>query len=417
MSVATSVSAPSPSVVTALSPVMTAVLIGFLVIGAAMPVLPLHVRDGLGFGPVMVGAVAGCQFAAALVARIWSGRAADSRGPKWAVIVGLTGASLAGLLYLFSLSFLAAPKFSVAILLAGRAVLGGAESFIITGATTWGLARVGAHNAGKVIAWMGTAMFAAFAAGAPLGTVLYDRGGFGAVASATAAAPLVTLILIASLQGVPQVIQRGPSIGSVMCRIFVPGLGAALSSVGFGAIAAFSSLLFVDHNWTPVWLAFSAYAVALIVARLIFGHLPDRLGGARVALLFVLVETVGLVVMGLAAGGLVASIGAAVTGFGYSLVFPALGVEAVRRAPPQSRGIAMGAYTACLDIALGISGPLLGGVASRMGLSAVFLAGAAIVLCSAGVCVALTQAMPVGRRSRPGSRADRAHAGISSANT
>jgi MFS family permease len=175
MSITASVSESSPSVVIALAPLMIAVLTAFLVIGAALPVLPLHVHDGLGFGPVMVGVVAGCQFAASLVARIWSGRAADAQGPKWAVMAGLAGASVSGLLYLFSLSFLSAPRISIGVLLAGRAVLGGAESFIITGATTCGLARVGAHNAGKVIAWMGTVMFAALAVGAPLGTPRFTR--------------------------------------------------------------------------------------------------------------------------------------------------------------------------------------------------------------------------------------------------
>ena len=163
-----------PSTLTALLPLMAVVLIAFLVIGVAMPVLPLHVSEGLGFGPFMVGLVAGCQFAASLVARIWSGRTADAHGAKRAVVAGLAAAAVAGLLYLLSLGFVGMPRLSVAILLAGRAVLGGAESFIITGATTWGLARVGARNAGKVIAWMGTAMFAAFAGGAPLGTALYD---------------------------------------------------------------------------------------------------------------------------------------------------------------------------------------------------------------------------------------------------
>jgi MFS family permease len=372
-------SASPPLVVTALAPLMIAVLVGFLVIGAALPVLPLHVHDGLGFGPVMVGIVAGCQFAASLAARIWSGRAADSRGPKWAVMAGLAGAAVAGLLYLLSLNFLGLPRVSVAVPLAGRAVLGGAESFIITGATTWGLARVGAHNAGKVIAWMGTAMFAALAVGAPLGTALYEKGGFGAVSSAAALAPVVTLILIAPLRPAAPAHNSGPSFLSVAKRIWLPGLGAALSSIGFGAIATFSSLLFAGHGWTPVWLAFSAYAASLIVARVAFGHLPDRLGGARVALWFVLIETAGLVLMWLAAGVAVATLGAALTGFGYALVFPALGVEAVRRAPPESRGVAMGAYTACLDIALGVSGPLLGAIASRTGLGCVFLASAVIV--------------------------------------
>ena len=165
-----------PSTLTALLPLMAVVLIAFLVIGVAMPVLPLHVSEGLGFGPFMVGLVAGCQFAASLVARIWSGRTADAHGAKRAVVAGLAAAAVAGLLYLLSLGSVGIPRLSVAILLAGRAVLGGAESFIITGATTWGLARVGARNAGKVIAWMGTAMFAAFAGGAPLGTALYESG-------------------------------------------------------------------------------------------------------------------------------------------------------------------------------------------------------------------------------------------------
>jgi MFS family permease len=377
------------SAAAALAPIMAAVLAGFLVIGAALPVLPLHVHGALGFGPVMVGMVAGCQFAAALVARVWSGRAADRRGPKRAVLAGLAAASVAGLLYLLSLSFLRMPGVSVAVLLAGRAVLGGAESFIITGATTWGLLRAGSHRAGSVIAWMGTAMFAAFALGAPLGTLLYKAGGFGLVAAAAAAAPMAALLMIARLQGAVPAHKGAPPVLSVLRRIWVPGVGAALSSVGFGAIGAFGSLLFTDHHWTPVWLAFSSYAAALIVARLAFGQLPDRIGGACVALLFVLIEALGLATMWIAASAWVAAAGAALTGFGYSLVFPALGVEAVRRAPPQSRGVAMGAYTACLDIALGVSGPALGALASSTGFSFVFLVSALVVLGAAAVSLRL----------------------------
>jgi MFS family permease len=64
----------------------------------------------------------------------------------------------------------------------------------------------------------------------------------------------------------------------------------------------------------------------------------------------------------------------------YALVYPGLGVEAVRRAPPNSRGLAMGAYTAFLDVALGFGSPALGLIAGRAGLSSVFLTGALLVL-------------------------------------
>ena len=41
-----------------LLPIMGVVFVGFLVVGVAMPVLPLYVHDGLGFGPFVVGLVA-----------------------------------------------------------------------------------------------------------------------------------------------------------------------------------------------------------------------------------------------------------------------------------------------------------------------------------------------------------------------
>ena len=260
----------------------------------ALPVLPLHVHDGLGFGAAMVGLVAGSQFAASLASRFWSGRTCDTSGPKRAVMLGLAGATVAGLLYLLSLRFAGSPQVSVVVLLAGRAVLGAAESFIITGATVWGLARAGAENAGKVIAWMGTAMFAAFAGGAPLGVALYNKGGFGAVAIATALAPLATMALVMPLHSIPSERKQSASMLSVVRKIWLPGLGAALSSIGFGVIVTFGSLFFATRGWTPVWLAFTSYAVALIVARLLFGHLPDRIGGAKVALICVLIEAAGL---------------------------------------------------------------------------------------------------------------------------
>src|SRR5690242_9420556 len=115
----------------ALVPIMAAVFVAFLVIGIALPVLPLHVHHGLGFGTFLVGLVAGSQFAAAIASRVWAGRSADASGPKRAVVAGLIIAAGAGLLYLLSLRFVGAPAVAVSILLLGRALLGVGESFII----------------------------------------------------------------------------------------------------------------------------------------------------------------------------------------------------------------------------------------------------------------------------------------------
>src|SRR5437879_12967618 len=95
----------APSITGPFATVMTVIFTGYLVIGMAMPVLPLHVHQGLGFGAFLVGLVAGSQFAAAILSRVWAGRQSDTRGPKSAVITGLAIAPASGLLSFLSLSF------------------------------------------------------------------------------------------------------------------------------------------------------------------------------------------------------------------------------------------------------------------------------------------------------------------------
>jgi len=374
--------------VTRLLPIMGVVFMAFLIIGLAMPVLPLHVHQGLGLSTFVVGLVAGSQFAASLVSRVWAGRHADIRGAKHAVVTGLLVAAAAGFLYLLSLRFVSEPEISVTVLLLGRALLGAGESFIITGAQSWGLALSGAQNTGKVLAWMGTAMYAAFALGAPVGTVLYTGYGFAAIALATTLVPLATLLLVGPMRRVAPTARIRPAFTKVIAAVWVPGLGLALSSIGFGAITAFVALLFAARGWT-VWPAFTAFAVSFILARVFFGHLADRVGGAKVALICVLIEAAGQALIWLAPWSAMALIGAALTGFGYSLVYPGFGVEAVRRAPPQNRGLAMGAYTAFLDVTLALASPALGLIAGAAGLGAVFLASTLSVLCAAAIAMRL----------------------------
>ncbi|WP_407925539.1 MFS transporter, partial [Geminicoccus flavidas] len=144
-----------------LLPIMATVFAGFLLIGLALPVLPLHLHDELGLGPFVVGLVTGSQFVASVLSRVWAGSYADTSGSKSAVMIGLVAAASAGLVYLGSLVLPGQPMAAASALAFGRAVLGMAESFIITGGVAWGLALAGGRHSGKTIAWIGTAMFAA----------------------------------------------------------------------------------------------------------------------------------------------------------------------------------------------------------------------------------------------------------------
>ena len=59
----------------------------------------------------------------------------------------------------------------------------------------------------------------------------------------------------------------------------------------------------------------------------------------------------------LAAAPLPAQMCGARAGLGFGLVFPALGVELMKRVPAPSHGGAFGIYTVFLDLALAFIGP------------------------------------------------------------
>lgn len=377
-----------------LLPVTLAVFIAFLTMGMQLPVLPLHLQQNLGMDTLAIGTVIGAQFIASLLTRSWAGNFADMRGAKRAVLTGLLVVASSGVIYLISLLFVDRPASSVAILLLGRVVLALGESLLATGALGWGLELVGPANAGKVMAWIGIAIYGAWALGAPLGVAIYHGWHFTGIAMAIIVVPLLPLMFITQVRAVAPTSTKRTPFYKVMGAVWRPGLGLALASVGFGMITAFIALLFAARAWGNASLAFTAFGVAFIAARLFFAHLPDKLGGARVALVCVLIEACGQLLIWGADDATLVYFGAALTGFGYSLAFPAFGVEAVRRAPPHTRSLAMGAYVAFLDIALAITSPLAGALAAHRGVASVYLAGAIAVALAMLVALSLMARQP-----------------------
>jgi MFS family permease len=358
-------------------PIMAAVFISFMVIGMALPVLPLQVHNVLGFGTFVVGSVAGCQFVASLISRLWAGRLTDTRGAKYAVKLGFSTSIAGGLFYTISLFFVKTPILSVLSLIIGRTLLGGAESLVITGGILWALQLVEGGRSAKVIAWVGMSMFAALASGAPVGSFVFEIWKFDGIAIATILMSLASLLMIQRVRSpTPHVHSEQTNIPTVFKTVLLPGVGFALSGLTFGTITTFLTLFFFINHWDNGALAFALFAIMLILTRISCGHLPDRFGGARVVIYCLIIQSVGLVLIGTAHSSGFAMLGAAVSGAGFSLVFPGLGIEAIKRAPRESRGLAMGVYNAFLDMTLGFGSPALGFLAGRYGLNSVFLASA-----------------------------------------
>jgi MFS family permease len=156
----------------------------------------------------------------------------------------------------------------------------------------------------------------------------------------------------------------------------------ALGSVGFGTIVAFITLFYASHRWAGAAYALSAFGMAFVAVRILLSGTIRRFGGFRTSIVSFAVEFVGLATLWQAPAPWVAILGAMLTGFGMSLIFPAMAVEALRTVPISNRGAAIGAYTVFLDVSLGATGPLAGLIIGRYGYPAVYLLAAIAVVCA-----------------------------------
>ena len=100
-------------------------------------------------------------------------------------------------------------------------------------------------------------------------------------------------------------------------------------------------------------------------------------------------SAVGMVLLWQAAAPWMAMAGAAIGGLGLSLVFPAIGVEAVKRVPEFNRGTALGVFTAFADVSFFLVGPIAGYIIGRFGYSSAFLFALICVLLAFGIVVVL----------------------------
>ncbi|WP_372399905.1 arabinose transporter [Azospirillum sp. HJ39] len=374
-------SRPAPGIIAAL-------FCGYLAVGLPLPVLPLFIHDKLGFSTLIVGLVIGIQFLATVLTRGYAGRVTDQHGGKRSALQGAAISAFAGLLYLVASLPGLSPGLSLALLVGGRLAAGLGESQFVTGCVSWSIASVGPQRAGMSMSWTGIAMFAALAIGAPVGMLLYQGYGLEVAMVACIVAPLTAVAI--ALRGTSYATPAGPRLPfhKVVGQIWREGVGLMLQGVGLSGLTAFASLYFAARHWNSAGLVMTAFGVGFIAVRVILGSLPDRTGGYRVALWSLVIEAVGQTMIWSAPTEIMALAGALVTGLGCALVFPALGVEALKRVPPANRGSAMGAFVAFLDIAYGVSGPVAGLIAGQVGYAAVYLFGAACALAGAALAAA-----------------------------
>jgi MFS family permease len=344
----------------------------FVCLGTLLPTLPRYVEDELGGGGVAIGVVVGVFAVSAAAVRPWAGRLGDLRGRRILISGGalLMGVSVLG----YALTDSLGP------LVALRLISGLGEAAVFVGAATAIQDLAPDDRRGEAASYFSVALYAGIAVGPMLGEWLADEHGFHAVWYVAGGCALLAALLGLGTEGHhggpvarPDKLLHRAAIG--------PGFVLLLGLVPFVGFGTFIERYGEDIGLEDVGPVFAAYAVSVLLIRVLGARLPDRLGWRRAS-------TIALVSVG--SGSLLLSLWASVgavwiaafgMSIGMSLLFPALFSAAVAGVPEEQRSSAVGTFSLFFDLANGIGAPLLGAVVALTSYRGAFFAAAVIAAC------------------------------------
>ncbi|GGE21108.1 UPF0226 protein YfcJ [Aureimonas endophytica] len=369
------------------------VFFGLAAVGLPLPALPIHIVRRFGSDMNTVGWLMAMQSMATLLGGPWAGRMVDRRGARYVVTLGLVAMLSSGLAYGSATLGLAGDRIEVGCILAGRVLSGLGEGLVVTGAGTWVVGSAGMDKAGSAMSWIGLAMFGGLAAGASVGA-LWELPAVSGLIVGAAIVGLATTTIIP----VPriQAIASRPPLSRVIAVASWPGLTLGLSAFGFAIVSSFAALLFDSRGWKGGEMATAFFACGHVGARILLWKLPDRGGNLRPTLALILAECAGILLISAASTPTLSLVGAALTGFGFSMIYPIMAVLMLQDTPPHVRGTAIGIYDAFFDMAMGSAGIVSGWLAARRGLPFAFFFAASLVAISGAMAIAAFRS----RRSR-----------------
>jgi MFS family permease len=341
---------------------------GMLGFGAVIPMLPVYLHEQSGASTFVTGLLIGLSSAFALVGRLFAGKTADAKGRRTALLIGMGFCSAAGVLYL--------PIFGLHALALGRVFHGLGEAFFVTAAVAWAVDIAPENRRAETLGYLSSGIWGGVSIGPAIGQAL---GTMTSVALFLTLSSLAVLGIVFAMTEQPRPHQHLPSRWFPR-PVLLPGIMLGLGNVTYAAMAGFLILLLRYRGHGTTW-AFSAFAVAVLFGRAIFGGLPDRMGPRRSLFAGYACLASGLTVIIFNSGTALDIPAALLVGIGYAFPWPALASVVVSQVSISERGSALGALNAFYDLFVAASSAIAGAAAGHWGFTAPFwIALAAVAL-------------------------------------
>ena len=186
--------------------------------------------------------------------------------------------------------------------------------------------------------------------------------GFTAAWSAAASLLLVAAVLMHSIGETrpPPTPEDEQPTSLILWSTVPPALGFLTSVVAMGGFLAFASLHAQQVGVTRTSLPLALYGLVVVVCRVVFAKVPDRVPPLRLGAAALVAIAAGMTTAALWATPTGFLLAAVLVGLGVSFSTPAFFTAIFAAVRPSERGVASGTASACIDIGVGGGSVALG---------------------------------------------------------
>lgn len=327
----------------------------FLGFQMTLPTLPLFVKE-LGGNDQMIGLIVGVFTFSALLLRPFAGIALETKGRRFVYMSGL----LVVVLSVGTFSFTG----NILLLLLIRIIQGAGWGFSTTASGTIATDIIPPKRRGEGMGYFGLSGNIALAFGPSLGLTLAEKISFTELFLICAGLGLVALLLSAKIKfkKVEELPEKAiaPKFDFYEKTALKPSILIFFITFTFGGIATFLPLYAAEKNVDGIEWYFLVYALFLMISRTFAGKIYDTKGHLYVFLPGTFLIFFAMLLLSWLHNLFVLLFAAAIYGFGFGTVQPALQAWSVEEAAMNRKGMANATFFSFFDLGIGLGAIIFG---------------------------------------------------------
>lgn len=266
-----------------------------------------------------------------------------------------------------------------ALLLAVAAVHGAMWSGLIAAASAIMSDLIPMSRRNQGLAWWGLASTAAVATAPAVGLWVFRFGWLTLCLELAVLSLLMTIGAFLLRVREPQR-QARPVVLSESWdwQVILTTLTITVATFGYGGVTSYTAIIALQRHIEPKAIYLTIFAISIVVFRLFFSHLGDRIGATRILYPSLLLIPIAFAVLAIAFRKWEMVLSAILFGVGLGAAYPALATFILDRTDPDRRARTFGSIVWAFDTGIGTGSLIIGALGDSFGFRTAFFVAAAL---------------------------------------